>query len=182
MGTEEQNRCSPDDDARGERVRRKGNGAGILATLESDFFDSRIWPRRIAFASRRVRVLKRLLVGRVVKVSESWLGSGSGFERAPRVRGRARGRKRRREVCCGDGALELAVEEQETRAPGDDPGGQVPTIDTTREGRSSPSESVRPHPGGRGSLCLRHADRVLPGQLVPPGGREAAAGDVTRGS
>merc|ERR1711908_89770 len=100
---EEQNRCSPDDDARGERVRRKGNGAGILATLESDFFDSRIWPRRIAFASRRVRVLKRLLVGRVVKVSESWLGSGSGFE-------------------------------QETRAPGDDPGGQVPTIDTTREG------------------------------------------------
>merc|ERR1712199_91720 len=180
----------------GERVRRKGNGAGILATLESDFFDSRIWPRRIAFASRRVRVLKRLLVGRVVKVSESWLGSGSGFERAPRERGR--------EVCCGDGALErtdpgreegrqrrspqpaavleLAVEEQETRAPGDDPGGQVPTIDTTREGRSSPPESVRPHPGGRGALCLRHADRVLPGQLVPPGGREAAAGDVTRGS
>merc|ERR1712100_92839 len=88
MGTEEQNRCSPDDDARGERVRRKGNGAGILATLESDFFDSRIWPRRIAFASCRVRVLKRLLVGRVVKVSESWLGSGSGFERAPRVRSR----------------------------------------------------------------------------------------------
>merc|ERR1711907_402463 len=114
----------------------------------------------------------------------------------------AREGERRREVCCGDGALErtdpgreegrrspqpaavleLAVEEQETRAPGDDPGGQVPPIDTTREGRSSPPESVRPHPGGRGALRLRHADRVLPGQLVPPGGREAAAGDVTRGS